>query len=252
MNLFNEEINNIKGEKQSEKEIQNIYLKFNQYLTFIDGGTPSIFDTSKFICDIYYKNKNLFFQELLPLITFHSQTTKKLEYLYLIIEIIKYLCKNNNVSNKIPENDKISLYLCMKDICRSFHYSMNNEFIKAIKDTLNKFKEENIFSEIYINSIIMELRIKTEPKITSSENDKKSLFDLNKGKFLNIDIDMINFYKDLEAVDKRNVNKLKVNLIKKENSIIEKQINLYNHNLEQIKTINELLGIIDKNFPSLK
>jgi len=75
---------------------------------------------------------------------------------------------------------------------------------------------------------------------------------LIKDKSLNIDIDMINFHKDLDAVEKRNINRLKLNLIKKENDIIEKQINLYNHNLEQIKNINKLLQVLDKNFPDLK
>ena len=254
MELKIKEENNVnsinQSDSQSESQLQNIiYLKINDYLLLINQARANIFEVSSYICEQYYKNKNFFFQELIPLIFYHCRETKKIEYLYLLIEIIKTLYNNNN---KIPKDDLISLYLFMKDLCRNFHFSMNNEFIKAIKDTLNKFKETKIFREDDIHNIIMELRIRTDPKITNSENDKKYLMNLIKDKSLNIDIDMINFHKDLDAVEKRNINRLKLNLIKKENDIIEKQINLYNHNLEQIKNINKLLQVLDKNFPDLK
>ena len=45
---------------------------------------------------------------------------------------------------------------------------------------------------------------------------------------------------------------LRMNLIKKENDLIEKQMILYNKNLEQIKNINEMIDIIDKKFPDIK
>ena len=45
---------------------------------------------------------------------------------------------------------------------------------------------------------------------------------------------------------------LRMNLIKKENDLIEKQMILYKKNLEQIKNINEMIDIIDKKFPDIK
>ena len=129
---------------------------------------------------------------------------------------------------------------------------MNDNFIKLVKEALNKLKEYKIYNDFDINDIIMEFRITTEPKITASENDRNSLINLFNNKLLNIDVDMTDFYKKIESVDRGNINTLRMNLIKKENELIEKQMMLYNKNLEQIKTINELIEIINKKYPDIK
>ena len=69
---------------------------------------------------------------------------------------------------------------------------------------------------------------------------------------LQIDMNMINLYNDIKSVERGNINMLRMNLIKKENDLIEKQMILYKKNLEQIKNINEMIDIIDKKFPDIK
>ena len=124
-----------------------------------------------------------------------------------------------------------------------------------MKKALNHLKDTKIYDEKYINNIIMELRITTDPKITYKENDINDitcLMDLFNEQTLQIDMNMINLYKDIKLVERGNINKLRMNLIIKENDLIEKQMLLYNKNLEQIKNINEMIDIIDKKFPGIK
>ena len=128
---------------------------------------------------------------------------------------------------------------------------MNEQFIKYIKNALNKLKQSKIYNEIDIDNIIMELRLTTEPNISNNYNDKQSLNCLLNDKILKIDEDMIIFYKDIENANRGNINAYKMNLIKKENTLLEKQIDLYNKNIEQIKTINEMIDIINKKFPGI-
>ena len=128
---------------------------------------------------------------------------------------------------------------------------MNEQFIKYIKNALNKLKQSKIYNEIDIDNIIMELRLTTEPNISNNDNDKQSLNCLLNDKILKIDEDMIIFYKDIENANRGNINAYKMNLIKKENTLLEKQIDLYNKNIEQIKTINEMIDIINKKFPGI-
>ena len=156
---------------------------------------------------------------------------QKIEYLYLMIEIIKAIYSNKS-KNNITQNELSYLLLGIKEICRHYHYSMNNDFIKLVKDALNHLKETKIYDEKNINNIIMELRITTDPKITSSENDRNCLMNLFNEQTLQIDMNMINLYNDIKSVERGNINMLRMNLIKKENDLIEKQMILYKKNLE--------------------
>ena len=98
----------------------------------------------------------------------------------------------------------------------------------------------------------MEIRITTDPKLAGTENDRNCLSNLYKEQLLKIDKNMIDLYKDIESVKRGNYNVIRMNLIKKENELIEKQMDLYNKNLEQIKNINEIIALIDKKYPGIK
>ena len=129
---------------------------------------------------------------------------------------------------------------------------MNDQFIKYIKNSLNNLKQSKIYDEINIDSIIMELRLTTEPNVLNNDKDKNCLNYLLNDKILKIDMDMINLYKDIDFANRGNINSLRMNLIKKENELIEKQISLYNKNIVQIKHINEMIDKINKKFPGIK
>ena len=252
----NQEINGIKeeeGENQAlpnKEEEQNIMKKFNDYLVLLNDNKINITEISNYFCEQYYKYKKHFFQNFIFSILNNVQLTKKIEYLDLTIEIIIKLNSNKDINNTSIE-DLNYLLLCIREICRNYHYAMNEQFIKYIKNALNKLKQSKIYNEIDIDNIIMELRLTTEPNISNNDNDKQSLKCLLNDKILKIDEDMIIFYKDIENANRGNINAYKMNLIKKENTLLEKQIDLYNKNIEQIKTINEMIDIINKKFPGI-
>ena len=252
----NQEINGIKeeeGENQAlpnKEEEQNIMKKFNDYLVLLNDNKTNIIEISNYFCEQYYKYKKHFFQNFIFSILNNVQLTKKIEYLDLTIEIIIKLNSNKDINNTSIE-DLNYLLLCIREICRNYHYAMNEQFIKYIKNALNKLKQSKIYNEIDIDNIIMELRLTTEPNISNNDNDKQSLNCLLNDKILKIDEDMIIFYKDIENANRGNINAYKMNLIKKENTLLEKQIDLYNKNIEQIKTINEMIDIINKKFPGI-
>ena len=252
----NQEINGIKeeeGENQAlpnKEEEQNIMKKFNDYLVLLNDNKINIIEISNYFGEQYYKYKKHFFQNFIFSILNNVQLTKKIEYLDLTIEIIIKLNSNKDINNTSIE-DLNYLLLCIREICRNYHYAMNEQFIKYIKNALNKLKQSKIYNEIDIDNIIMELRLTTEPNISNNDNDKQSLNCLLNDKILKIDEDMIIFYKDIENANRGNINAYKMNLIKKENTLLEKQIDLYNKNIEQIKTINEMIDIINKKFPGI-
>ena len=252
----NQEINGIKEEKgknqalPNKEEEQNIMKKFNDYLVLLNDNKINITEISNYFGEQYYKYKKHFFQNFIFSILDNVQLTKKIEYLDLTIEIIIKLNSNKDINNTSIE-DLNYLLLCIREICRNYHYAMNEQFIKYIKNALNKLKQSKIYNEIDIDNIIMELRLTTEPNISNNDNDKQSLNCLLNDKILKIDEDMIIFYKDIENANRGNINAYKMNLIKKENTLLEKQIDLYNKNIEQIKTINEMIDIINKKFPGI-
>ena len=252
-NKINQKQSNKKenGVTPTEEEEQKIFSKFNEYLNSLNDNKCNIKEISDYFCRIYNSYKNYFFQIFLILIIENVEKTQKIEYLYLTIEIIKLLHSNRN-NNNISEEELSYLLSCLKDICRNYHYSMNDNFNKNVKDSLNHLKECKIYDDMDINNIIMELRINSDPKITGSENDRNCLSNLFNDKLLKIDNDMVNLYKDILAVNRGNINILRMNLIKKYNEMIEKQTQLYNKNIGQIKDINEMIDKMDKNFPGIK
>lgn len=235
----------------TEEEEKIIMKKFNDYLILLNDNKINIKEITNYFCEQYNKYNNYFFEIFLSLILQNVQITKKLEYLDLIIDIINKL-NQNRINNNITTNELNYLLLCLKDICRNYHYAMNDQFIKYIKNALNNLKQTKIYEEIDIDSIIMELRLTTEPNVSNNDKDKNCLNYLLNDKILKIDMDMINLYKDIELVNRGNINSSRINLIKKENELIEKQISLYNKNLVQIKNINEMIDKINKRFPGIK
>ena len=93
--------------------------------------------------------------------------------------------------------------------------------------------------------VIMELRLTTESNIGNNIKDRNSLSNLINNNILKIDYEMINLYKNFDDLKRTNNNKIRLELIKRENNMIEKQIKIYNENLKQLKCINELINICD-------
>lgn len=236
------ELNFKKERIPTEEEIQRIYSNYYRDLNNIDNKKRIIMDLTDKACNIYYTYKSYIFPDILQAILDQANFTKKLEFLFLIIEIIKKLYKDK-INYKIDKEEFNGYFLYVKEICRCFFYSFNDEYTKTIKSALNDLKKSNIYPGEYIDDLIMELRLTTEPRINDNDKDKKSLSNLVNNDNLKIDYEMINLYKDIDDLKRTNNNNNRRKLIKNENDMIEKQMKLYSENLKQIGCLNELIEI---------
>ena len=238
------EINNINNEPiPSYEERENIIKEFNSRLKKINTK-ESILEISKYAANIYYKYKDFIFPDLLQSILVSAESTKKIEHLFLLIEIIK-LIYSNKEKYDVKKEELFNFFEYIKYICRTFYFSFNDEFIKMIKSSLKHLKECKIYPNIFIDNLMMEFRLNTDPHITGNENDRKCLSNLVNNNILQVDYNFINLFKDIEDLERTKKNKIRIGLIKKYNDLIEKQIKLYNQNLTQIKSLNELINICD-------
>jgi hypothetical protein len=236
---------NIKNENNLLlEERQNIIMNFNNLLRKINTK-ESVLNISKYAVDIYNKHKDdNIFLDLLQSILKSAESTKKLENLYLLIEIIK-LIHSNKENNSVKNEELFFFFEYIKFICRLFYNSPNDEFTKSIINSLKHLKECNIYPNNFIDDLIMELRLNSEPNITGHINERKSLFNLVNRGIINIDSSFISLFKDIEELKRTDNNEIRKSLIKKENDMIEKQIKLYNENLKQIKCLIFLLNKIN-------
>jgi hypothetical protein len=244
---MNKENPNIKQEEApSQEEMQRIFTQYNNNLQQITNSKKIINDLISTGCNIYYKYKDFLFPDILQSIIDLTCSSKKVEYLYLIIEIIKSLhSKRNEYSIKKEDFDGFFLYI--KEVCRCFYYSINDEFISHLKQVLKDLKKCNIYPSNYIDDLIMEFRLTTEPKITDNSKDLNCLTNLVNSGDLKVDKELIDLYKDFDDLKRTDNNNIRKKLINIENDMIQKQIKYYNENLKKIKCLNELIELCDKN-----
>ena len=188
---------------------------------------------------LYCSYKDFILPDLIDKIYQNAFNTRKIEYLYLIIEIIRVFDSNKGI---VDERKKF--FDWFKNIFRCYYYSFKKEFIE-LKNILNDFKQTKIYSNELIDELIMELRLTTEPKLEGNDDDKKALCELANKNILEIDEDLIDYYKKVDIYQRNKSQTNQDNLINFENELIEKQLKLYNENIKQIKYINELIGYCD-------
>ena len=230
----------------SEEERQRVFSQYFNNLQQITNSKTVIKGLTEKGCNIYYKYKDFLFPEIFQLIIDLTNSTKKVEYLYLIIEIIKSLYSRRKEYNIKKENfDDFFLYI--KEVCRCFNYSINDEFISHLKQVLKDLKKCNIYPSNYIDDLIMEFRLTTEPKITDNNKDLNCLTNLVNSGVLKVDKEIIDLYKDIDDLKRTDNNNIRKKLIKIENDMIQRQIKYYNENLKKIKCLNDLIELCNKN-----
>jgi len=236
----------IQEEVPNQEEMQNVFSQYHYNLQNIENSKTVMNNLIITGCNIYYRYKDFLFPDILQSIIDLTCSTKKFEYLYLIIEIIKSLYSKKE-EYKIKKEDFDGFFLYMKEVCRCFYYSINDEFISHLKKVLKDLKQTNIYPNNYIDDLIMEFRLTTEPKITDNNKDLQSLTNLVNNGDLKVDKEIIDLYKDIDDLKRTDNNNLRKKLIKIENDMIQKQIKYYNENLKKIKCLNDLIELCDKN-----
>ena len=232
-------MNNI-NKVPSEQDRYDILNYFDNELKLITPLKEEIKKLSQYACQVLSTYNDYIFPDLLKSIIREANKKSKIEYLYLFLDIILFILCNDEY--KLIRNNSIKkIFPYLKDVIRSFHYSLNDNDIKEVKKVLNQLKINKIYDDKLIDELMMELTLATEPDITGDNEEIKNIYNLINKNIFEVPSDIINYNEKLEIIKKNKDNAHKLELIKLQNNIIKKQIDKYNKNLQQIKDLNSLI-----------
>ena len=231
---------NNKNKIPSEQDRHDILNYFDHELKLITPLKEEIKKLSQYACQVLNTYNDYIFPDLLKSIIREANKKSKIEYLYLFLDIILFILCNDEY--KLIRNNSIKkIFPYLKDVIRSFHYSLNDNDIKEVKKVLNQLKINKIYDDKLIDELMMELTLATEPDITGDNEEIKNICNLINKNIFEVPSDIINYNEKLEIIKKNKDNAHKLELIKLQNNIIKKQIDKYNKNLQQIKDLNSLI-----------
>ena len=240
-----ENINNKEKESITLEEKMNIINNFHKDIKEINLKEDTITKISSYIYDSIEKYGEYIGFELFQIIESETYISPRLEYLYVINDVItKYQEENKVIINK--------LFPYIKEICCCSFKALNNNFREKIIELLKLWKEKEIFSESKMKILEFETKIGLEPELNGE--DKEEIFYFcnlcNKGS-IKFDQNFIGFSKELDMLERTKNNKHRKNLLKMEKDIILKQLKIYNSQVQKLKEIDMLLDKI-KTFNELE
>ena len=239
------------AESQTNQEIKitseeklKIITTFHNDLKGIDLKKETIEKISNYIQEHISKYGEQIVFEIFQIIESESQITPRLEYLYLINDIIdKYKEINQSQMNKI--------FSYIKNICSYSYTTLNDNLTNKVKDLISLWEKKEIFNKNKINELKFDLKMKLEPEISDNKEEINYLMNLYNNGNIKFDQNLINFSKELYALDKNKDNKNRRNLLKLEKDIINKQFKIYNSQIQHLKEIDKILDKI-KTFNELE
>jgi len=228
----------------SDKEI--IISTIKTYLQEINIQQDTIEKISSYICDKIYKYRILIIENIFQLINEKNISGPKVEYLCLLNEILKnnFGLKNEeiNIANAIKKN----FFPYIKKICLDIYFVPDNYYSKAVNYFVGEWDKNQIFDSERIKIIKFEMMMKKNPEIKGTKDDITNLQNLVNCEGYKIEPALIDFSKQVETLKRCNDNFQRRNLLKLENDLIQKQVKLYNSNIQKLKEINLLLNKIDE------
>ena len=230
--------------KITSEEKLKIITTFHNDLKGIDLKKETIEKISNYIKEQISKYGEQIVFEIFQIIESESQITPRLEYLYLINDIIdKYKEINQSQMNKI--------FSYIKNICSYSYTTLNDNLTNKVKDLISLWEKKEIFNKNKINELKFDLKMKLEPEISDNKEEINYLMNLYNNGNIKFDQNLINFSKELYALDKNKDNKNRRNLLKLEKDIINKQFKIYNSQIQHLKEIDKILDKI-KTFNELE
>ena len=219
----------------------------NNSLQNINMQQITIESISSNICDKIYKYRNLIFDDIFQLIYEFNHFNPKVECLCLLNEIIR---RNFGVDTTEADFQKILLVLkkkCfpyIKGICCDLYLDLDGYTQNAVKHYLNEWDKNKYFKVEYIKEIKFELKMRNNPEISGHKDDLNYLKNLvNYGGF-KIEQNMIDFSKQIEALNRTKDNLQRKIMLKMDKDLIQRQLRMYNTHVQQLKEINLLLNKI--------
>ena len=145
--------------------------------------------------------------------------------------------------------NKIFSYI--KNICSYSYTTLNDNLTNKVKDLISLWEKKEIFNKNKINELKFDLKMKLEPEISDNKEEINYLMNLYNNGNIKFVQNLINFSKELYALDKNKDNKNRRNLLKLEKDIINKQFKIYNSQIQHLKEIDKILDKI-KTFNELE
>jgi len=241
---LNQNQNNKPKEIQiTSEEKLKIITSFHSDLKNIDLKKVTIEKISNTIQEQISKYGDQITFEIFQIIESESQITPRLEYLYLINEIIeKYKEFQININKIFPY---------IKNICLYSYITLNENLTTKVKELINLWEKKEILSTNKIRELKFYLKIQLEPEFSENKEEINFLINLYNNGYIKFDQNLINFSKELNMLEKTKDNKNRRNLLKMEKDIINKQLKIYNSQIQHLKEIDKILDKI-KTFNELE
>ena len=241
---LNQNQNNKSKEIQiTSEEKLKIITSFHSDLKNIDLKKVTIEKISNTIQEQISKYGDQISFEIFQIIESESQITPRLEYLYLINEIIeKYKEFQININKIFPY---------IKNICLFSYITLNENLTTKVKELINLWEKKEILSTNKIRELKFYLKIQLEPEFSENKEEINFLINLYNNGYIKFDQNLINFSKELNMLEKTKDNKNRRNLLKMEKDIINKQLKIYNSQIQHLKEIDKILDKI-KTFNELE
>jgi len=225
----------------TQKEIESILINFNDKLGKICPLESEIKKISQYTCQILKKYNDYIFPDLLESIVNHANSEKKIDYLFLIIDIIIILLTNEDYIS-CKKDALFKIFFCFKNIC----FILKN-FDKEVKTALTNILKYKIYPKDLIEDIMIQLNLNSisDDIKDKSQNQKNAnnMFEENSNNSIEENKPQIRE----EMIDFNNENNYEKyrNKIIELNDEIEKQINMYGNDLKKINEINKILNKIN-------
>ena len=219
------------------EEKLNIINHFHNELKNIDLKQETIERISTFILEKIEKYGDLLIFEIFQILESETHFSPRLEYLYIINDII-----NKYKDIKLNQINKIFPYI--KNISSYSYLSLNDNFKCRINELLSLWQTKEIFSQQKMKELNFELKLEVEPEITDDKDQINYFLNLYNNGNVKFDLNLINYSKELEMLDRTKDNKHRKTLLKMENDIITKQFKIYNSQIQHLKEIDLILDKI--------
>ena len=222
--------------------IQNSLLKINIQKITIEN-------ISSYICDKIYKYRKLIILDIFQLIYDINHYKPKIEYLCLLNEIMTHnfgIDKTEKDFLVILEIIKKKVFPYIKAICTDLNYQLSKIYKENVNYFVNEWKKNKYFTNEFIREIRFEIKMRDSPDISGTKHEINSLQNMVNYGEIKIDQALIDFSRQWETLNRNKDNKQRRNMLKMERELIQKQMKLYQTQIQQLKDINMLINKIDE------
>ena len=120
-----------------------------------------------------------------------------------------------------------------------------------MKELISIWEEKEVFNKNKIKQLKFDLKMQLEPELSDDKDEINFLINLYNNGNIKLDQNLVNFSKELNILERTKDNKSRRNILRMEKDIINKQMKIYNAQIQHLKDIDKILDKI-KTFNELE